>query len=97
METFCMGCGTPGVWDYCERCEMLAEVGEETVDVVLGGVHRSLYPVVPAAPLPPDCDCNSPAPVKGSNMGKMGDYLECAGCRGKVSRLRIEEDRIPLR
>jgi hypothetical protein len=48
------------------------------------------------APLPPDCDCRQPAPVKGRGYGAW-QGLECAGCRGKVSLFRIVEEKIKVR
>ena len=47
-------------------------------------------------PLPPDCDCRQPAPVEGRGYGAWRG-LECAGCRGKVSLLRIVEEKIKVR
>lgn len=46
-------------------------------------------------PVPPDCDCRQPAPVRSRPLSEC--YLECAGCRGKVGHSRIISERLTVR
>lgn len=102
METFCMNCGTPGS-EWCDKCEAEYPGGgpAPAYDHCTGCSARVDMHCAcsrgraKAAEAVPDCDCRMPAPVRSAPIG--ADCLECAGCRGKVSRLRILEDDISVR